>query len=139
MTDPITDMLNRIRNAEAVFHQTAVIPFSNLKYEVAKILEKEGFLDKAEKKGKGNQKIIEISLKYQKSVPAGEGSQKMNPAISGIKRISKPGQRLYVDFKKIKSVRDGYGISIISTSKGLMTNKDARRQKIGGEIICEVW
>ena len=129
MTDPITDMLNRIKNAQAVFHQTVDIPFSNLKYEIAKILEKQGFVEKIEKKGKKVKKFIEITLKYDNKVPA----------ISGLKRISKPGQRIYLPAKKIKSVRRGYGIAIISTSKGLMTDKEARKQKLGGEILCEIW
>ncbi len=130
MTDPITDMLNRIRNAQAVHHQTVDIPFSNLKYEIAKILEKEGFVEKVEKKGRRVKKIIEISLKYDEN---------KLPFISGLKRISKPGQRIYLPAEKIKRVKSGYGIAIISTSKGLMTDKEARKNKLGGEIICEIW
>jgi small subunit ribosomal protein S8 len=127
--DQITDMLNRIRNAQAVLHPTVSIPFSNLKYEIARILVKNGFLEKAEKKGKKIKKIIEISLKYENKTPA----------ISGLRRISKSGQRIYQGFQKIKRVRGGHGIVIISTPKGLMTDKDARKQKIGGEVICEIW
>jgi len=127
--DPIADMLNRIKNAQAVGHPTVEFPFSNLKNEVAKILEKEGFIDKIEKKGRKTKKTIEITLKYDNKVPA----------ISGLKKISKPGQRIYLDSTKIKKVRDGYGIAIISTSKGLMTDKEARKNKIGGEVLCEVW
>jgi small subunit ribosomal protein S8 len=129
MTDPISDMLNRIRNAQAVFHPTVEIPFSNLKYEIAKILAKSGFIEKVEKKGRKVKKNIEITLKYEDKIPA----------ISGIKRISKPGQRIYSDFRKIRKVKGGYGIAIISTSKGLMTDKEARRQKLGGEILFEIW
>jgi len=127
--DPIADMLNRIKNAQAVGNPTVEFPFSNLKNEVAKILEKEGFIDKIEKKGRKTKKTIEITLKYDNKVPA----------ISGLKKISKPGQRIYLDSTKIKKVRDGYGIAIISTSKGLMTDKEARKNKIGGEVLCEVW
>jgi len=127
--DPIADMLNRIKNAQAVGHPTVEFPFSNLKNEVAKILEREGFIDKIEKKGRKTKKTIEITLKYDNKMPA----------ISGIKKISKPGQRIYLDSTKIKKVRDGYGIAIISTSKGLMTDKEARKNKIGGEVLCEVW
>ena len=127
--DPIADMLNRIKNAQAVGHPTVEFPFSNLKNEVAKILEREGFIDKIEKKGRKTKKTIEITLKYDNKMPA----------ISGIKKISKPGQRIYLDLTKIKKVRDGYGIAIISTSKGLMTDKEARKNKIGGEVLCEVW
>ena len=127
--DPISDMLTSIRNAMAVGHPTVNIPFSNLKYEIAKILEKEGFVKKAEKKGRRVKKNIEITLKYDGKVPA----------ISDLKRISKSGQRIYLPYKKIKRVKEGLGIAIISTSKGLMTNKEARKQKLGGEVICEIW
>jgi len=127
--DPITDMLNRIRNAQAILHPTVEAPFSNLKYEIAKILEKQGFIEKVEKKGKKAKKIIEITLKYTDKTPA----------ISGLRRISKPGQRIYQNYQEVKRVKGGYGIAIISTSKGLMTDKEARKQKIGGEVLCEVW
>jgi len=129
MTDPITDMLNRIRNAQAVFHPTVDVPFSNLKFEIAKILEKEGFINGIEKTSKKTKKVIEITLKYVDKVPA----------FSGLSRVSKPGQRIYTGADKIKKVKGGYGISIISTSKGLMTNNEAKKQKLGGEILCELW
>jgi small subunit ribosomal protein S8 len=135
MVDPIADMFNRIRNAQAVFHQTADVPYSNIKFEIAKILEKEGFIAGAEKKGKKNKKVIEIVLKYNKN----EGFEKASPVIGAINRISRSGQRIYSHYKNLKRVRDGFGIAIISTSKGLMTNKEARKQKAGGEVICEVW
>lgn len=127
--DQISEMLTIIRNAQAVLKPTAAFPFSNIKYEIAKILESEGLIKKIEKKGKKTNKNIEIGLKYEDNVPV----------ISGLKRISKPGQRIYVNYSEIKTVKSGYGISIISTSKGLLTNKEARKQRIGGEIICEVW
>ena len=140
MTDPITDMLNRIRNAQAVSHSTVSMPFSNLKYEIAKILERENFIEKAEKKGKKTKKIIEITLKYLSrsgaSSPRGEDKASV---IIGLKRISKPGQRIYLSAEKIKRVKGGYGIAIISTSKGLTTDKEARKQKLGGEVLCEIW
>jgi len=139
MTDPITDMFNRIRNAQAVFHQTTAVPFSELKYQIAKILEKEGFIETAEKKGKGTQKIIQIALKYRKKPSASGGEENAEPLILGVKRVSKPGQRIYRDYRSLRRVRDGYGIAVISTSKGIMTNKEARKNKLGGEIICEVW
>lgn len=127
--DPITDMLNRIRNAQAVLHPTVDVPFSEFKYKIAKILEKKGFITEAKKRGKKTEQFINIVLKYENNIPA----------ISGIKRISKPGQRIYLPWQEIKKVKGGYGIAIISTSKGLMTNKEARKQKVGGEVICEVW
>ncbi|MBZ9569356.1 30S ribosomal protein S8 [Patescibacteria group bacterium] len=129
MTDPITDMLNRIRNAQAVSHPTVNIPFSQIKYKIIQILAKEGFIEKFEKKGKKAKKTIRITLKYIGKTPA----------ISALKRISKPSQRIYFPYKKIKKVRGGYGITIVSTSKGLMGNKEARKKKLGGEVICEIW
>ena len=129
MTDPISNMLTSIRNAQAVLRQTVDISFSNLKYEIAKILQKHGFVEKIDKKNKKIEKIIEITLKYDNKTPV----------ISGLKRISSPGQRIYVSARKIKRVRDGYGIAIISTSKGLMIDKEARKNKLGGEVLCEIW
>ena len=130
MTDPICDMLNRIRNAQAVLKETVDVPFSDLKYEIAKILEKKGFVAKIEKKGKKTRRTIEITLKYDAN----------QPVISGLKRISKPGQRIYKKAKEIKPVKGGYGVAVISTPKeGLVTDKEARKKKLGGEVICEVW
>ncbi len=129
MTDPITDMLNRIRNAQAVLKSEVSIPFSKKKLEIAKILMQEDFINEIKKSKKGKNKTIEIILKYNEGIPA----------ISGLKRISKPGQKIYVKASEIKSVRKSYGIAIISTSKGLMTDKRARKERLGGEVICEVW
>lgn len=129
MVDPIADMLNRIRNAQAVSHPTVDVPFSNLKYEIIKILEKKGFIQKIEKRGRKAKKIMEITLKYSDGMPA----------ISGLKRISKSGQRIYVKAKELQPVKGGYGIAIISTPEGLMTNEKARKKRLGGEEICEIW
>ncbi len=126
MTDPIADMINRIKNSQAVLKPTVAIPFSKIKYEIAKILEKEKIIEKAEKRGKAPRKTIEIILKNP-------------PLFSNFKRVSKPGQRIYLPAKKIKKVRGGYGLAVISTSRGLMTDSEARKKKIGGEIICEIW
>jgi len=136
MTDPITDMLNRIRNAQAVLKETVSLPFSQLKYDIAKVLEKQGYVVKVDKRGRKDKKTLEITLKYSKD----ESTKKnVNPVILGLKRISKPGQRIYIEAKKVRPVRGGYGIAVISTSKGLMTDKEARKQNLGGEIICEIW
>lgn len=129
MTDPISDMIIRILNAQAVLHPTVSIPFSNFKYEIAKILEKEGFFDRIEEKGKKVKRLIKVTLKYDNKMPA----------ISGLRRVSKPGQRIYAEAKEIKKVKGGYGMAVVSTSKGLMTNKEAKKKKLGGEIILEVW
>ena len=129
MTDPITDMLNQIKNAQAVGKTEVLLPLSKIKNEIADILSKEGFLGEVKKATKGKIKSLKITLKYDNEVPA----------IEGFKRISKPGQRIYQGFSEIRKVRGGYGMSIVSTSQGLMTNKDARYKKVGGEIICQVW
>jgi small subunit ribosomal protein S8 len=133
MTDPIADMLNRIKNAQALLKERVSLPFSNLKYNIALILKREGFIEDVKKRERKRRKMIEISLKYYQ-----ENSNKI-PAISGLRRISKPGQRLYIKSKKIRKVKGGYGILIISTPKGLMTDKEAKKENLGGEMICEVW
>jgi len=129
MTDPITDMLNQIKNAQAVNKAEVLIPLSKVKSEIADILSREGFVGEVKKATKGNIKVLKIALKYEDEMPA----------ISGFQRISKPGQRIYERAMDIKKVHGGFGISIISTSKGLKTNKEARYQKLGGEVFCKIW
>jgi len=127
--DPITDMLNQIKNAEAVDKTEILVPLSKIKNEIANILSNEGFVGEVKKIAKGRTKNIKITLKYNDNMPA----------MLGFKRISKPGQRIYQGVSEIRKVRGGFGISIITTSKGLMTNKEAKKQKLGGEVICQVW
>jgi len=127
--DPIADMLTRIRNAQAVNHQTVVIPFSKLKFKLAQILAKEKLIEKATNQGRKINKVIEIELRYQKG----------QPVIDAIKRISKPGRRIYIKKDQIRLIRQGFGLSIISTSKGLMTNKEAKKKGLGGEVLCHIW
>lgn len=134
MLDPIADMLTRIRNAQRAGHKEVVIPFSKLKLSIAKILEESNFIELATKEKGEKFDSLKIVLKYEKL----SNTEKV-PAISEIKRISKEGQRRYVKKTDIKRVKNGYGIAVISTSKGLMTNEDARRKGFGGEVICEVW
>ena len=129
MTDPITDMLNQIRNAKALQKPEVLIPFSKLKNQIGLILAQEGFIQEAKKIAKDKNKIMKIILKYDNGISA----------IEDAKRVSKPGQRIYVKNTEIKKVKGGFGISIISTPKGLMTGIQARKAKLGGEIICEVW
>ncbi len=129
MTDPVADMINRIKNAQTVSKETVKVPYSKLKYEIAKILEKKGWVEKVERKGKIPSKVIEIKLKYDNK----------KPAISKVKRVSKPGQRIYKSYTEIRRVREGRGMSIISTSKGLMTNSQAKKEKQGGELLFEIW
>jgi len=134
MLDPISDMLTRIRNAQMAGRGEVVIPASKLKWAMAKILENKKFIDSASKEKADEFDVIKIILKYKKI----SRTQKQ-PAISGIRRVSRQGQRIYLKKDKIKKVKNGYGIAIISTSKGLLTGEEAYKKKIGGEYICEVW
>jgi small subunit ribosomal protein S8 len=130
MTDPIADLLTRIRNAAAVKKAEIILPFSKIKLEIAKILKKEEMLEEVETIDEPSGfKSLKLILKYSP-----EGS-----AIKHIKRVSKPGRRVYVDREHLPYILNDLGFAIISTSRGIMTNKQARRAKIGGELICEVW
>ena len=129
VTDPIADMLTRIRNAVQAHHETVDIPASKEKVEIAKILKNEGFITDYEVNG-DLKKTITITLKYTK------GNQKV---ISGIKRISKPGLRIYAQADKLPRVLNGLGIAIISTSHGLLTDKEAKAKHVGGEVVAYVW
>ncbi len=133
MSDPIAEMLTKIRNAQKVGKKDVFISASNLKFSIGKILEKECFIESVSKERIGNFEKIKIALKYNEI-----SRTKKTPAITGIKR-SKEGQRIYVGSKDIKKVKNNFGIGIISTSKGVMTNAEARKSGLGGEYICEVW
>ena len=130
MTDPIADMLTRIRNANTVKHETVDVPASNIKKEIVRILLEEGFIRGYDVIEDGKQGIIRIQLKY------GQTGERV---ISGLKRISKPGMRVYADKHEVPRVLNGLGISIISTSKGILTDRQARKENVGGEVICYVW
>ncbi|MCT4508671.1 MAG: 30S ribosomal protein S8 [Tepidibacter sp.] len=130
MTDPIADMLTRVRNANTVKHETVDIPASNIKKEIARILLEEGFIKGYDVIEDGKQGIIRAQLKY------GKNNERV---ITGIKRISKPGMRVYAAKDEIPKVLNGLGISIISTSKGIITDKQSRKEGVGGEVICYVW
>lgn len=130
MTDPIADMLTRIRNANQVGHEKVEVPGSNIKRSIADILKREGFVRDAEFITDEKQGVIRLFLKY------GKGQERV---ITGLKRISKPGMRVYVANDNIPRVLGGLGIAIISTSKGIMTDKEARQAGIGGEVLCYVW
>ncbi|OXM83115.1 30S ribosomal protein S8 [Paenibacillus rigui] len=130
MSDPIADMLTRIRNANVVRHETVEIPASKIKREIAEILKKEGFIRDAEYIEDNKQGIIRLFLKY------GPNNERV---ISGLKRISKPGLRVYTQSQEVPRVLGGLGIAIISTSQGVMTDKEARQSKAGGEVVCYVW
>jgi small subunit ribosomal protein S8 len=129
--DPIANMISSINNAQAVGKkQIDIYPYSNFKYLILEVLKREGLIENLDKKGRLSQRKIIIDLKYDL-----EG----NPLISKIRKISKQGQRIYSTVNEIKPVKSGHGMSIVSTSKGLMTNREARKNKLGGEVICEIW
>lgn len=130
MTDPIADMLTRVRNANSVYHEKVEIPASKIKQAIAVILKEEGFIKDFEVVADDKQGVLRVSLKY------GSNREKV---ITGIKRISKPGLRVYAKSDQLPKVLGGLGIAIISTSKGIMTDKKARRDGLGGEVIAYVW
>ena len=131
VTDVVADMLTRIRNANSAKHETVSIPCSNMKKAIAEILKEEGFIKNYEVVDTENkQGVINITLKY------GEGKTR---TIEGLRRVSKPGLRIYASCQDIPRVRNGLGIAIISTSKGIMTDKKARKENIGGEVLALVW
>jgi len=123
-------MLTTINNAQIVSKKQISVPYSEFKFRIAELLQKEGYVLNVEKKGRVPNKKIIIDLKYKENG---------TPMITKIKKISKQGQRIYKTSSEIKPVKSGYGLSIISTSKGVVTNKEARKNNVGGEIICEVW
>jgi small subunit ribosomal protein S8 len=129
MTDPIADMLTRIRNAALARHDRTEVPASRMKTAVAEILKAEGFIADV-RQSEGDQKKLLIVLKYGRD---------RSSAIDGVRRVSRPGRRVYVRHDRIPRVFSGLGISILSTSHGLMSDRDARRLKVGGELLCEVW
>ena len=130
LSDPIADMLTRIRNAVKAKFNSVDIPGSTLKVEVAKILKDEGYIRNYKFLKDGKQGVLRVYLRY--------GNAQAN-VVYGLKRISKPSRRVYVRSKDIKTVLNGLGISILSTSKGVMTDKSARKENVGGEILCNIW
>jgi small subunit ribosomal protein S8 len=130
MTDPIADMLTRIRNASRAEHEKVDIPASRLKTRIAEILKGEGFIKNYRLIEDRKQGTLRVYLKY------GAGNEKM---ISGLQRVSTPGRRIYVTHDEVPSILAGMGVAIVSTSKGLLTDKDARREKVGGEVLAYVW
>ena len=129
VTDPIADMLTRIRNANQMRYKEVEVPSSKIKAEIAKILKKEGFIADYKIKKNNIQDILVLSLKY-------DGKERV---ITGLKRISKPGLRVYVKADEVPTVLNGLGIAIISTSKGMMTDKEARKGSLGGEVVAYIW
>ena len=129
MTDPISDMLTRIRNAQMVGHSKVIIPFSRFKLALGQILKQENYVDEVKTKKGAKFDNLEITLKYSNRIGV----------IEGLERVSKPGQRIYSEGKKTPWVKQGYGIAVISTSQGLMTDREARKKRIGGEVVCRIW
>ncbi len=130
MTDPIADMLTRLRNAVTARHEFTNMPHSTLKEHIANVLKAEGFLDDVRVAENEGRKTLTIVLRYGNNKQA---------AIDGLLRLSSPGRRVYVRHDRIPRVRSGMGISILSTSRGVMTDRDARKQRVGGELLCAVW
>ena len=130
MTDPIADMLTRIRNGAMAKKETVDMPASNLKVEIAKVLKAEGYINAYKLQKDDKQGILNVALKYDENKVS---------VVEGIKRVSKPGSRVYVKTDAVPKVINGYGIAILSTSKGLMVDREARKSKVGGEILCNVW
>jgi small subunit ribosomal protein S8 len=131
MTDPIADMLTRIRNAARVRKTKISLPSSRLKVRIAELLRDEGFLSSVSETTDGPRQVLELEVKY---LPNGT-----QPVLRGVRRESKPGQRVYVSYNEIPRVQSGQGVAILSTSKGVITDRQARKQKVGGELICAVW
>jgi small subunit ribosomal protein S8 len=134
MTDPISDMLARIRNGALARHDRVEMPHSTLKFAVANVLKSEGFIDDVRESDGDGPKTLTLVLRYGKSTRHDKDS-----AIDGVRRVSAPGRRVYVRFDRIPRVRSGMGISILSTSRGVMADRTAREQRVGGELLCEVW
>jgi small subunit ribosomal protein S8 len=130
MTDPIADMLARIRNAALARHDRVEMPHSNLKQRVAEVMKAEGYVDDVRVSEGGGKRTLTLILRYGRDRTC---------AIDGIRRVSAPGRRVYVRHDLIPRVRSGMGVSILSTSRGVMTDKEARKQRVGGELLCEVW
>jgi small subunit ribosomal protein S8 len=129
-TDPIADMLTRIRNAVAVGHERVAMPASKLKVNIAQILVDEGFIDRYEVKSEDHRSELELVLRY---------AERRRPVIEGLKRVSRPGHRVYRGAKELPRVQGGLGVAVVSTSQGLMPDREARKRSLGGEIVCEVW
>ncbi len=137
VNDPISDMLTRIRNGSKARKDAVSIPLSKIKFEIARILKKENYIGDFTKRGKGVTKYLDVSLRYEQTDAA--TPQSRTQVISEVRRVSRPGQRIYMSFREIKPVKNGHGIAVISTPRGLLTDAEARKEKVGGEILLEIW
>lgn len=127
--DPIANMLIQIKNAGQAKHPSVVVPYSHIKFNIATLLQREGYVSAVAKKGKGVRQFLEIGIVYSGK----------RPRINGVRRVSKPSRRSYVAVKDIVPVRQGYGTAILSTPKGILTGKDARKEHVGGELLFTIW
>jgi small subunit ribosomal protein S8 len=130
MTDPIADLLTRIRNAQRARHAQATMPSSQLKLAVARVMESQGYVEGVQVEAEEGKPVLRVGLRYR------DDGREM---IDGLRRVSRPSRRVYVGAEQIPQVRNGLGIAILSTSRGVMSDQDARAQKLGGELLCEVW
>lgn len=130
MTDPIADLLTRIRNAQSAGHESVVVPASKLKRRIAEVLQSEGYVGDVQFEEDGRQGLLTIALKYER-----DGA----PVIREIRRASRPGLRRYVPVAEIPRVRNGLGVAILSTSRGVLVDREARKNRVGGEVLCTVW
>jgi len=128
--DPIANMLVQIKNAGAAKLPSVMVPYSSIKFEIANVLQKEGYIGDVAKKGKKVKKFIEIAVVYKKG---------KEPRIADVRRMSKPSKRMYLGVKEIRSVRQGSGLAVLSTPKGIMTEKEAKKEHVGGEILFTIW
>ncbi|MDD5382183.1 MAG: 30S ribosomal protein S8 [Candidatus Margulisbacteria bacterium] len=130
MADPISDMLSRIKNAQGIRAEMVDIPHSRIKEEIVKILAAEGFIGKFEILKRMEKKFLRVALKYREN---------KRGLIAGLKRVSKPGRRVYSDFRSLFKVQAGFGLAVVSTSRGIMTDEEARAKKLGGEVMLKIW
>ncbi|MCH7905346.1 MAG: 30S ribosomal protein S8 [Armatimonadetes bacterium] len=128
-TDPIADFLTRLRNASAVGKLEVRTPYAKMLERIATVLAKEAFIERVEHRGRGPRKVLVVYLRYIDG----------KPAIENLRRVSRPGKRIYASAKDLRPVKSGYGILVLSTPQGLFTNREARKRNVGGEIVCEVW
>lgn len=129
MTDPIADMLTRIRNGQTRGQETVTFPYSNMKKGILEVLKERNMISNFSESGEGTKRVLSVELKYTNN----------KPAITSIKRVSKPGRRVYADYRSIPVVKNGYGFVILSTSKGIKDTRTAKHEKVGGEIMCELF
>jgi small subunit ribosomal protein S8 len=129
VTDPVADFINRIKTAQMAGLPSVSLPFSKLKFEIAELLAREGYLESASKRGKKVKKYIDLTLKYNSG----------KPEVRGVTRLSKPSKRVYIKSSEIKPIKFGHGMLVVSTPKGLLTGNEARKEKVGGEALFSIW